>query len=69
MTGRPVASPCIAFCTLDPASGLCLGCGRTVDEIAAWPTLGDAAKARILAQLPARGTGPAQAAANRPSSQ
>jgi uncharacterized protein len=30
-----VASPCINVCTLDAAS-VCIGCGRTIDEIARW---------------------------------
>ncbi|HET6566160.1 MAG TPA: DUF1289 domain-containing protein [Xanthomonadales bacterium] len=28
-------SPCINICTLDN-SGMCIGCGRTLEEIAAW---------------------------------
>ncbi|HEX9794408.1 MAG TPA: DUF1289 domain-containing protein [Planctomycetota bacterium] len=30
-------SPCVAVCILDLRSGLCMGCRRTPDEIAAWP--------------------------------
>lgn len=30
-----VESPCIKVCTLD-AQGICLGCGRNLDEIAGW---------------------------------
>ncbi|HEX4871689.1 MAG TPA: DUF1289 domain-containing protein [Nevskiaceae bacterium] len=30
------ASPCIGVCQLD-AARVCLGCGRAIDEIAAWP--------------------------------
>ena len=29
-------SPCISVCRMDAASGLCEGCLRTLDEIAAW---------------------------------
>jgi len=29
-------SPCIGICELDPASGLCRGCFRTLQEIAKW---------------------------------
>ena len=49
-----VQSPCIHVCSIDAASGLCLGCVRTLDEIAVWSTLGDDARARIIAALPAR---------------
>lgn len=40
----PVPSPCINVCRMSPATGLCEGCLRTIDEIAAWSTLGDDAK-------------------------
>ena len=41
---EPVPSPCIAVCRMDEAGGLCEGCLRTLDEIAAWSRLGDAGK-------------------------
>ena len=31
-----VPSPCISVCRMDAATGLCEGCYRTLDEIAAW---------------------------------
>ena len=40
----PVPSPCINVCRMSPATGLCEGCLRTIDEIAAWATLSDDAK-------------------------
>jgi len=49
-----VASPCISVCTMDAASGLCVGCLRTLDEIAAWSVLDADAKRGVLAALPAR---------------
>ena len=36
-----IASPCIDVCKIDEASGLCLGCWRTLAEIAAWGGAGD----------------------------
>lgn len=51
-------TPCIKVCTLDARSGLCLGCGRTIDEIARWSRMSEAERARImedLAQREARG--------------
>ncbi len=48
------ASPCINLCQMDPTSGLCRGCFRTLDEIARWSTLSAPAKQQVLAQLPAR---------------
>jgi predicted Fe-S protein YdhL (DUF1289 family) len=51
---RSIATPCIKVCTVDGASGLCLGCLRTLGEIAGWASLTDAERARILAELPGR---------------
>jgi len=47
-------SPCVGVCTLDPAMGWCLGCGRTGDEIARWIGLDDAQRLAIWNELPAR---------------
>jgi predicted Fe-S protein YdhL (DUF1289 family) len=41
-------------CAVDAALGLCLGCRRTLAEIAGWSRFTDAERARILAELPAR---------------
>jgi len=41
---EPAASPCISVCRLDASSGLCVGCLRTLDEIAAWGSLDDDAR-------------------------
>jgi predicted Fe-S protein YdhL (DUF1289 family) len=47
-------TPCINICTLDRASGLCLGCGRTIDEIARWSVMSEAERRHVMAELPAR---------------
>jgi predicted Fe-S protein YdhL (DUF1289 family) len=39
---------------MDDASGLCVGCGRTLDEIALWSVLDDDDKRAVWALLPAR---------------
>jgi predicted Fe-S protein YdhL (DUF1289 family) len=39
---------------MDPASGLCRGCFRTLDEIAAWGTLDDDARRAVMAELAVR---------------
>jgi hypothetical protein len=49
-----IESPCTKVCTLDARSGLCLGCGRTVDEIARWIAMSDAERARIMGELRGR---------------
>ena len=45
-----VPSPCISVCSMDPVSGLCTGCLRTLDEIRLWSTADDTAK-RAMWQL------------------
>ena len=49
-----VPSPCISVCELDADGRICVGCFRTLDEIAAWGSLDATAKRRILAELPER---------------
>lgn len=49
-------SPCINVCKMNPDIGLCEGCLRTLDEIAAWSALSDSERRAVLAQLPARRT-------------
>jgi uncharacterized protein len=39
---------------MDPARGVCIGCCRTLDEIARWSGLNDAERAEVLSLLPAR---------------
>ena len=52
---EPVASPCISVCVLDPGgSGICTGCGRSLDEIGAWLELTNAQRRDVIARLPAR---------------
>jgi predicted Fe-S protein YdhL (DUF1289 family) len=41
------ASPCINVCVMNAASGLCEGCLRTLDEIAAWSCASDEQKRGI----------------------
>lgn len=49
-----IESPCIKICTQDAAAGRCLGCGRTMDEIARWGVLSAAERAHIMVELPER---------------
>ena len=50
----PVASPCTSVCRMDASSGLCAGCLRTIDEIAAWSVMDDAARRDVLSAVDAR---------------
>jgi hypothetical protein len=54
---RPaIATPCVKICLIDGESGLCVGCQRTLVEVAAWSRLSDIERAEIMAALPARRT-------------
>jgi len=50
----PIRTPCIKVCVVDGASGLCLGCYRTLPEVADWARLGEAEREAIMADLPSR---------------
>lgn len=48
------ASPCIGVCKLDDATGFCLGCARTSDEIAEWSGQTSAWRGALWDELPPR---------------
>ncbi|GBU17686.1 hypothetical protein AOPFMNJM_3619 [Methylobacterium jeotgali] len=54
MPATAPSSPCVKLCVLDARTGLCSGCGRTRDEIAAWGSLPEARRLAIMATLEAR---------------
>lgn len=43
----PISSPCVRNCCLDDKD-ICLGCGRTVEEIIRWGDAEDNEKLKIL---------------------
>jgi len=47
-------TPCIAVCIIDPGTSLCLGCGRTLPEIARWHRMDSVERQAVMAQLAAR---------------
>jgi uncharacterized protein len=49
-----IQSPCKKVCVVDPISALCIGCGRTLVEIAGWIGFGADERRRIMGELPAR---------------
>ena len=50
----PIATPCVKICVIDGESGLCLGCQRSLTEVAAWARFTDTERADIMAALPGR---------------
>jgi hypothetical protein len=48
---EPVPSPCISVCRMDASTGLCAGCYRTLDEIARWRSMDEAARRALWREL------------------
>ena len=51
---RAIATPCVKTCMVDGESGLCLGCFRTLPEIAGWARFSDEERSALMTALPAR---------------
>lgn len=49
-----VRSPCIKICQMDPETGLCEGCFRTMDEIGRWTMYTEEQRKEIRIQIEAR---------------
>ncbi|MDO8411135.1 MAG: DUF1289 domain-containing protein [Phenylobacterium sp.] len=50
----PIKTPCIKVCVIDGQSSLCLGCFRTLAEVAGWARLSPEDREAIMAELPSR---------------
>jgi len=48
------STPCVKVCIVSGQTNLCLGCGRTLKEIATWGRLGEGERLAIMATLAAR---------------
>lgn len=51
---RDIPSPCENICQMNPLTGYCIGCLRTLDEIADWLEMTNAEKSAVLARLDER---------------
>ena len=49
---KNIKSPCVNICATE--NGKCLGCYRTVEEIARWTTYSDAEKKEVLRKISER---------------
>lgn len=54
VTNSDPQSPCVRICKMDAASGWCIGCYRTLEEIAGWSRYSATEKAAVLEKLPPR---------------
>ena len=46
-----IITPCTQNCVLNAAGDACLGCGRTLAEIARWTVMTEAERACVMARL------------------
>ena len=64
MSGSPIwareeiDSPCTNVCQIHPATRLCLGCARSIDEIAAWSRMSAQERQAVMVDLPNRQPAP-----------
>ena len=47
-------SPCVNVCVMHPQEGICVGCYRTLQEIAGWSSMTPDIRRAIIAELPDR---------------
>ena len=47
-------SPCVKVCIMDPQREVCMGCARTLDEIARWGLMSEEQRSAVMAELAAR---------------
>lgn len=47
-------TPCVAVCQIDPKTGFCLGCFRTLKEIAQWGKFSEDQREGLLPELDRR---------------
>ncbi|MGA0925280.1 MAG: DUF1289 domain-containing protein [Lutimaribacter sp.] len=52
-----VASPCVKICVVHPQERICVGCFRTIDEIARWSRMGQDERQDVVNVLPGRQSG------------
>jgi predicted Fe-S protein YdhL (DUF1289 family) len=49
-----IASPCVKICVVHPEHRICVGCYRSIDEIAGWGRMSHEARVAVMEDLPGR---------------
>lgn len=47
----PIVTPCRNLCALDRDRTHCTGCGRTIEEIGHWSSMGDTDRAAVMRRV------------------
>jgi predicted Fe-S protein YdhL (DUF1289 family) len=47
-------SPCVKVCVMDPERDACIGCCRTLEEIALWGRMSEEQREAVMRDLPER---------------
>jgi predicted Fe-S protein YdhL (DUF1289 family) len=50
-TKKRIKSPCNGICDIEPRSGICTSCKRTLNEIALWSSYPELVRERIMQDL------------------
>lgn len=51
---QEIESPCVKLCVIHPEERLCVGCYRSIEEIATWSRLSPNDRRAVIVDLPAR---------------
>ena len=54
MNKKHVISTWVGVCSIDPQSGLCIGCLRSSSEIAIWPQINNQRALQIMKEIKGR---------------
>ncbi|MBI75148.1 MAG: DUF1289 domain-containing protein [Oceanicaulis sp.] len=54
MDRTPIRTPCVKVCFVDPETGVCLGCFRTMEELGRWTRYSNEERDAIMQALPER---------------
>jgi predicted Fe-S protein YdhL (DUF1289 family) len=49
-----IQSPCVRVCVVHPEARICVGCHRTLEEIAGWSRMSHEDRAAVMDALPGR---------------
>ncbi|MCB2111557.1 MAG: DUF1289 domain-containing protein [Defluviimonas sp.] len=51
---QEIESPCVKICVVHPTERICIGCHRSVEEIARWSRMSSEERRAIMAELAGR---------------